>query len=293
MKDEDQKEHKRTFDHINIGLAILKIIYQKFGSDKDGVGWRRILLVYSWIWDWQVFTKVGFGKMRKKDVYTEIEQKLLEPKPHVVVGALIRAGLVTWGRGEYEGKKNCCLQCTYLNEKMRNNNTNTNQAENEAIQLESSAKGSAEMGEYYKYGKRFYRVNNGDSYIIPLDAPQRPTPTAIWDGKQWCEPKSDSTEHKEKLRHSYSTWEMQNIKILGNGFICVNGCTLSDKNGEYWDFRYSCRRYIPPFPEYYREDAFCSCDKDAPPRPTPTAVWWEDEHKWLEIKDIPERPLDF
>ena len=190
MKDEKQKEHKRIFDHINIGLAILKIICQKFGSDNDGVGWRRILLVYSWIWDWQVFTKVGFGKMRKKDVYTEIEQKLLEPKPHVVVGTLIKAGLVTWGRGDYEGKKNHCLQCTYLNEKMKNNNTNTKQAENEAIQLESSAKGSAEMGEYYQYGKRFYRDNNGESHIIPADVPERPNPTAIWDGKQWCEPKA-------------------------------------------------------------------------------------------------------
>lgn len=193
MKDEEQKEHKRTFDHIKLGFTQMRAVRDKFCSDKDkgdSVGWRKAFIVYSWIWDWQVFTKVGFGKMRKKDVYTEIEQKLLEPKPHIVVGALIRAGLVTWGRGDYEGKKNYCLQCTYLNEKMKNNDTNTKQAENEAIQLESSAKGSAEMGEYYQYGKRFYRDNNGESHIIPLDAPQRPTPTAVWDGKQWCEQKA-------------------------------------------------------------------------------------------------------
>lgn len=222
--DKEQKEHKRVFDHISIGLAILKIICQKFGSDKDGVGWRRILLVYSWIWDWQVFTKVGFGKMRKKDVYTEIEQKLLEPKPHIVVGALIRAGLVTWGRGDYEGKKNYCLQCTYLNEKMKNNDTNTRQAENEAIQIESSAKGSAEMGEYYQYGKRFYRDNKGESHIIPLDAPQRPNNTAFWDGKQWRE--SDSAMQKQQ--NVFDNW----LRVPKNGVYYDSGrYYYKDANG--------------------------------------------------------------
>lgn len=191
MKDDEQREHKRTFDHIKLGFAQMRAVRDKFCSDKDkgdSVGWRKAFIVYSWIWSWQVFTMVGFGKMRKKDVYTEIEQKLIEPKPHIVVGALIRAGLVIWGRGDYEGKKSYCLQCTYLNEKMRNNDTNTKQAEDEVIRLESSAKGSTEMGEYYECGRRFYRDNNGESHIIPLDAPQRPTLTALWDGKQWCEP---------------------------------------------------------------------------------------------------------
>ena len=40
------------------------------------------------------------------------------------MAALIRAKMVTWGRSEYEGKANYCLQCTYLNEKLGNNSSN-------------------------------------------------------------------------------------------------------------------------------------------------------------------------
>lgn len=282
--DKEQKEHKRAFEHIILGFGQMRAVRNKFESDKDkgdSVGWRKAFIVYSWIWAWQVFTKIGFGKIRKKDVYEQIEQDLMEPKPHVVVGALIRAGLVEWGRGEYEGKMNYCLQCTYLNKKIRNSDTNTEQTETQVVQLESSVKGSAENGEYYEFGKRFYRDNNGDSHIVPHDAPQRPNNTAFWDGKQWRESKPDSNEHKEKLRHSYGSWEMPEIEILGNGLIRVYHHTLSDRNGEYWDFAFCKRRYIPN-PEYAM---FCSCDVDAPPRPTPTALWYE--HEWIEPENIP------
>lgn len=186
-------KNKNKFNHIRLDFGQMHTfynVYMRNKSKRDNVSWLKAYLVYMWIYYWQMLTKVGFGRVRKQDVFDQIGETLIEPKPNVVVNALIRAGMIVWSKSEYKGVTNYCLQCTYLNEKMRNGNINTDQAKDVVIQLESSAKGSTEMGEYYQYGKRFYRDNKGESHIIPLDAPQRPTPTALWDGKQWCELKA-------------------------------------------------------------------------------------------------------
>lgn len=245
--DKEVKENKRKFDYIRLGFAQMRVVHDKFDNDKaDNVGWRRAYILYSWIWSWQIYTKIGFGKVRKKDVYEQIEHDLIEPKPHIVVSALIRAGLVTWGRSEYEGRTNYCLQCTYLNESNKNNN---NTLDEEAVVVVESA--------------------------VP------------------CTAQSALSETEEPLNYPYSDFDKDYIRRLGDGLIEVNGYIINDKNGEYFNFFKRCRMYIPN-PNYPQDVERCFVgDRNAPPRPTPTAVWWDDGRKWMEPKDIPSRPLDF
>ena len=121
-----QKEHKKKLSHIRLDFEQMQAFYNRYNKGKvkrDSVGWLKAYLVYIWIFTWQLVTKVGYGRVRKQDVFDEIERDLLEPKPHMVVRALIRAGMVVWGRNDYNGKVNYCLQCTYLNERNRISNT--------------------------------------------------------------------------------------------------------------------------------------------------------------------------
>lgn len=112
----EKKPVKLSFD-----LDMLRMVRGLFcdnKSDKDHVGWLRAFIAYLLIMYWQIVTKgVGFGKYRKTDVYKYFEDELRETRPHIVIGALIRAGLVVWGRGEYNGKRIFCLQSVFLNSK--------------------------------------------------------------------------------------------------------------------------------------------------------------------------------
>lgn len=115
-----KKEHAKKLNHIRLDFAQMQAFYNRYNKHKakrDNIGWLKAYLVYVWIFAWQLHTKVGYGRVRKQDVFDEIERDLLEPKPNLVVNALIRAGLVVWGRSEYKGKVNYCLQCIYLNER--------------------------------------------------------------------------------------------------------------------------------------------------------------------------------
>lgn len=112
----EKKSVKLSFD-----LDMLRKVQRLFcdnKSNKDHVGWLRAFITYLLIMYWQIVTKgVGFGKYRKTDVYKYFEEELKETRPHIVIGALIRAGFVVWGRGEYKGKRIYCLQSVFLNSK--------------------------------------------------------------------------------------------------------------------------------------------------------------------------------
>lgn len=260
-------KNKNKFNHIRLDFEQMHTFYNLYmrnKSKRDNVSWLKAYLVYMWIYYWQLLTKVGFGRVRKQDVFDQIGETLIEPKPNVVVNALIRAGMIVWSKSEYKGVTNYCLQCTYLNEKMRNGNINTDQAKDEVIQLESSAKGSTEMGEYYQYGKRFYRDINGESHIIPLDAPQRPNNTAFWDGKQWRE--SDSAMQKQQ--NEFDSW----LRV--------------PKNGVYYDSG-----------RYYYKDANGNSvwvpDGIAFDRPSKEHVFDSEADRWCLPDEVTVRELEF
>ena len=209
---EERKEHKKKFNHIRLDFEQMRVFYNKYNRTKaksDNVGWLKAYLVYLWIFTWQLLTKEGYGRVRKQDVFKQIEQDLLEPKPHIVVAALIRAKMVTWGRSEYEGKANNCLQCTYLNEKLGNNSSNAVEVPTTVIEsvlpytenpspkeTESRAEKENLNGVYYYGGQYYYtdakgnicRDNDGNIIYIPKSAAYcRPSIEHVFDFEvcQW------------------------------------------------------------------------------------------------------------
>ncbi len=208
-------ETKKTLDHIRIPFSSMRLFYHEYNSRKtygDNVGWQKAFLVYQWVYSWQILTKKGYGKPRKKDIFKQIEQDLIEPKPHIVVNVLIKAGLLTWGSSEYNGRKVYCLQCVYLNEKMGKSNNNPELTpknndyphEEETLEVQSSA---PDNGEFIWWGYRCYRDENGQvclneygkPQLVPPTAPPRPTRTAVWNDEysRWFEPGEEPVHEME------------------------------------------------------------------------------------------------
>lgn len=210
-----KKEHAKKLNHIRLDFAQMQAFYSKYNKHKakrDNIGWLKAYLVYVWIFAWQLHTKVGYGRVRKQDVFDEIERDLLEPKPNLVVNALIRAGMVVWGRSEYNGKVNYCLQCTFLNGKIGFNNTDID--ENSVTVVESAlpvhpkpsttnnvayeepklSVGVHSYGGYYYYTDSAGNVvkdDYGNTAIIPEpDAYNRPSIEHVYDFEvcRWCLP---------------------------------------------------------------------------------------------------------
>ncbi len=236
----EQTENNEKTDFLRIKIPLLWIFKQQYESRKDkgdNVSWLVAYIVYVWAYQWQLNTKVGFGKIRKKDVYDHIEKTFPFSKPHAIVGALVRAGFCVWGYSQYRGKKVICLQCTYLNKKFGiNNNADYDESSNVSVVTESNEK------------------------VEKATTIQK--------------------ESIEPLSYPYDNWALDSVYRHGNGLISVNGHIMSDSNGEYWDFNKRCRMYIPN--NEYLDPRNCGVDNNAPPRPTPTAIYDFDHRAWIE-----------
>ncbi len=138
------KENAEKTDFLRIKIPSLWIFKQQYESRKDkrnNVSWLVAYMIYVWAYQWQLNTKVGFGKIRKKDVYEHIEKTFPFSKPNAIVGALIQTDFCVWGYSQYKGKKVICLQCTYLNKKFGiNNNAEYEESANISVVTESNEK---------------------------------------------------------------------------------------------------------------------------------------------------------
>ena len=262
MNDKETKENAEKADFLRIKIPLLWIFKQQYESRKDkrnNVSWIVAYIVYVWVYQWQLNTKVGFGKIRKKDVYDHIEKTFPFSKPNAIVGALIQTDFCAWGYSQYKGKRVVCLRCTYLNKKLGiNNHAEYEESANIGIVAESNEK------------------------VRKATTIQK--------------------ESIEPLSYPYNNWVLDSVYSCGNGLISVNGHIMSDKNGEYWDFDKRCRMYIPN--NEYLDPRNCGVDNNAPPRPTPTAIYdWDirawvengkmyDGEKWIEI-EVKEEELPF
>lgn len=262
MNDKELKENAEKTDFLRIKIPLLWIFKQQYESRKDkrnNVSWIVAYIVYVWVYQWQLSSKVGFAKIRKKDIYDHIEKTFPFSKPNAIVGALIQTDFCVWGYSQYKGKRVVCLQCTYLNKKFGiNNNAEYEESANLSVVTESNEK-----------------VEKATT--IPK-------------------------ESIEPLNVKYPEWYIERVKRLGNGLVSVNDIVFSDRNCEYYDFVRNLRMYIPN--NEYLSPRDCFVDKDAPPRPTPTAIydldvkrWMEngkmyDGEKWIEI-EVKEEELPF
>ena len=65
-------KNNNKFDHIRLDFGRMRAfhtIYERNKSKTDHVSWLKAYLVYVWIYVWQLRTKVGFGRVRKQDVF--------------------------------------------------------------------------------------------------------------------------------------------------------------------------------------------------------------------------------
>ena len=65
-------KNKNKFNHIRLDFEQMHTfynVYMRNKSKRDNVSWLKAYLVYMWIFGWQLHTKVGFGRVRKQDVF--------------------------------------------------------------------------------------------------------------------------------------------------------------------------------------------------------------------------------
>lgn len=197
MENNDNKNNKdRKPKEPGVKLAFWLLRKAK----AEGVSFEQ-LVVYQWIYQKNKTIKedlIVWGKTSRTKLYECIAQDTGQSADGIeeMCKSLVEKGWMKNANGKaYNGKRTwgylCLLDAEQAVRAKVGEQMEMEEMEKEVQPVvESSAKGDADMGEFYQFGIRFYYGEKGEMVQVPLTAPARPTKTAVWvnDPEGWYEP---------------------------------------------------------------------------------------------------------
>ena len=169
-------------------------------GNMEGVKGDQVI-VYHWLFWRNSLAKlrgnVAYGKVNYRTMYAEMTTELGIGQPEKICLSLQKKGWIKKTHCEpFEGHSTVGFLC--MKDKTARVDAIAEQQEldleaeqpENAVQVENSAQGDADMGEFYQFGIRFYYDEKGEMVQVPLTAPARPSKTAVWlnDPEGWYEP---------------------------------------------------------------------------------------------------------
>lgn len=198
MSDKDKEQKKK---YTEKPWAIPKFIAEK--AIKDNLSFKAVA-VYKWIYDHNnhakyldddpgaIYTKGSLDALYaaiRRDIDVSVRDICMELRDKGWIEAVKNAPL-------FNGRRQSGFVCRLAKDErllakaIQQEMEKEEFPEEEAVVVESSAQGDADMGERYQFGQRFYYDENGVQVQVPMSAPARPTRTAVWlnDPEGWYEP---------------------------------------------------------------------------------------------------------